>query len=83
LPARKNLVDRDGKIAKKFFTVYSWMPCSISEVQPAELWKKSLERFSIRIYFVIYAFLVSRPFRHLESAEISSWLAGAGIECTA
>jgi hypothetical protein len=36
-----------------------------------------------RKFFKMKNFLVLRPFRHLESAEISSWLAGMGIECAA
>jgi hypothetical protein len=42
------------------------MPCSISEVQPAELWKKSLDRFEIKFYFVIYAFPINKTISYTE-----------------
>ncbi len=48
------------------------MPCSISEVQPAELWKKSLERFEIRFYFEIHAFPIHKTISYTET-DLKRW----------
>jgi hypothetical protein len=61
-----------GKSLTFFYSVLLDALLHFSEVQPAELWKKSLERFEIRFFFDIYAFSIHKQF-HTRSRHFKNF----------